>query len=358
MEKSRKILHLMHESIFTKNFINFIQSESIVGHHKFFIRKKHADQRKSPNQNKSYFSFNFFGVLKHLFKIYIELKKTDKVFLHSFQDPRFIIIFTILFNKLDKIYWVVWGGDLYSFNSLPWYTKFIKKKLIQKFGGIIVLVDGDGDLARQTFKLATDFDIQQCMFYLSTMLYKKKLQVSDNELNFNLETNDINILLGNSGDPTNKHKEVLLWLSGIKKQTQLNFKVFCILSYGGSEIYKQEIQDLGKTHFNNDFVCLTKFIAVEEYNYFLNKMDVAIFAMQRQQALGNIVTLLEGGTTVFLNKSSPTCDWLSSKNIYFKNYQSENIALLTEHQKNHNVSFFNKYNSVNEHKKELSRFFE
>ena len=48
---------------------------------------------------------------------------------------------------------------------------------------------------------------------------------------------------------------------------------------------------------------------VGEYYNFLNKMDIAIFDMKRQQALGNIHALMRMGCKIYFNKNSILWDF-------------------------------------------------
>ena len=97
----------------------------------------------------------------------------------------------------------------------------------------------------------------------------------------------------------NYHIEVF---EKLRKYRTENIKVYVPLSYG-SNSYAESVISEGKRIFGDKFYPMTKFMEKEQYFRFLMTIDVAIFANDRQQALGNIVALLYAGKKVYMRKT-------------------------------------------------------
>ncbi|WP_264535046.1 TDP-N-acetylfucosamine:lipid II N-acetylfucosaminyltransferase [Flavobacterium sp. N1736] len=111
-----------------------------------------------------------------------------------------------------------------------------------------------------------------------------------------------NILVGNSADPSNNHLEILQKLSKINLN---NKKIYVPLSYGGNEDYKQHIIRKGKELFGENFIPLTDFMSLKEYNEILLSCGILVFNHVRQQGVGNIITMGYLGAKIFINSKSP-----------------------------------------------------
>lgn len=89
-----------------------------------------------------------------------------------------------------------------------------------------------------------------------------------------------------------------------------NIRIFAPLSYGDLDYAKIVIEE-GKRIFGEKFTALKEFMNEDEYYQFLNSMDIAIFDMKRQQALGNIYASLYFGKKVFLRNNSVLSHFIS-----------------------------------------------
>ena len=123
-------------------------------------------------------------------------------------------------------------------------------------------------------------------------------------------------LIGNSADPSNNHLEIISKLSPLKDQ---DIRIICPLSYGDMS-YAQEIAKAGHDIFGGKFEPLLKLLSLDEYLKVLADVDIAIFAHQRQQAMGNTITLLGMGKMVYIRKDTSTWDFLKSINISVEDF--------------------------------------
>ena len=109
------------------------------------------------------------------------------------------------------------------------------------------------------------------------------------------------LLLGNSADPSNNHLDALYKISN----TNFEGKIYCPLSYSGSQDYTSKVVDEGKRLFGANFVPLLEYIPKKEYFDLVDDVDAALFYHRRQQAGNNIAYFLRSGKPVFLHPRSP-----------------------------------------------------
>lgn len=117
--------------------------------------------------------------------------------------------------------------------------------------------------------------------------------------------------------PSNNHFEILEKLSKFK---DMNIKLFCILSYGGNKEYNKKVIDKGIEVFNDKFYPVLDFMKFDEYMNFLSSLDIAIFAHDRQQAFGNITSLLSMKKTVYLKEKVTTYQTLKEMGIEVRSF--------------------------------------
>ena len=318
-----KYLHIMRNDKFINLFIDFINKNFSKEENTFFIMDGLETIEVLNEKNvKSYISKgrNLKGILKKVILLlqlpilYIKLfnycKKSKKIYFHALGDPRLIIFLFVFRNFLKKSYWLVWGGDLYSYI----YRK--QKKIFYKIEdyvkgnmkGYITQVEGDFQLAQEWFKANGKF--YYCFGYPSNLYKEMDLK--------EIEKKELWIQIGNSADPSNNHLEILEKLSKFKN---MNIKLFCILSYGGNEEYKNQVIKKGLELFKDKFYPILNFMEFDEYMNFLSSLDIAIFAHNRQQAFGNIISLLSMKKTVYLKETVTTFETLKELGIEVKLFE-------------------------------------
>ncbi len=146
-----------------------------------------------------------------------------------------------------------------------------------------------------------------------------------------------NILIGNSGDPSNNH------ISAFKRIAKFDLKerkVIVPLSYGGSKEYIDYVIAKGNYYFGENFVPLKKFMPLQEYNQLISSCGFVIFNHIRQQAVGNIITLGYMGAKFFLNEKSPVYKYYKSLGLHLYSTKTILLAELNENlsQEKYNVN--------------------
>ncbi|MSR16434.1 MAG: 4-alpha-L-fucosyltransferase, partial [Methylococcaceae bacterium] len=176
---------------------------------------------------------------------------------------------------------------------------------------LITYVKGDYELARKWY--GAEGKYYECFMYPSN-LYK--------EYSIQLKTHDtINIQVGNSAFSNNNHIEVFEKLYKFKDE---NIRIYVPLSYGSSK-YTQQVISAGQAMFGDKLIGMTDFMAFNEYLDFLSDIDVAIFNHERQQAMGNKITLLGLGKKVYMRSDITPWETFSAQGI--KVFDIENIEL-------------------------------
>ena len=247
------------------------------------------------------------------------MRKADRVYFHFLEDLYCYIILFLIRKK--KTYWLLWGADLYNRIDYELYDEYTKKILlelgknikrnksklnkkierlaIQKISYIGTIIDGDYKLISKNFNV---YNNRLQFFYTNPLKFDE--YPSRKERN-----SEINILIGNSGDPSNNHFTVLNSLRVFK-----GIKVLCPLSYGDPD-YISRVIEYGKSLFGNSFIPLIEFMNETDYLAVLDSIDVAIMNHFRQQALGNIFAILSLGKPLFINSESPVFDFLLQHGI-------------------------------------------
>ena len=321
-----KNLHIIPNGNFSYSYIKFI-NDNFNMEENFFIITEDSSEEKiliptySNVKYKKITDQNFFLFFKEIISLYFLLlkkaKQSDNLYIHGAFNKIIIIFLFIFRGYLKKSNWIIWGGDLYCYNNRKnkfiyriWYR--IGDYVKGNFKGYITHVKGDYELAKKWYGAKGKYF--NCFVYPSN-LYK-------NILLKEYKKEEIYIQIGNSATTTNNHFEIFEKLRLYKNR---NIKVFCILSYGDI-IYAKEVISKGKEIFGDKFIAIVDYMKFDEYMEFLSKMDIAIFAHDRQQAVGNITSLLSMKKTVYLKENVTTYDMLKNLGIKIKSFDKfENL---------------------------------
>ncbi|GGY06579.1 hypothetical protein GCM10007160_37680 [Litchfieldella qijiaojingensis] len=205
---------------------------------------------------------------------------------------------------LKKCYWVIWGGDLYRYQkpkkrNKERFVEYARCFVIKRVGYLVTYFPGDATLARNWYG-AKGKNIK-CFMYLSNVFkpvsggVKKKKSIKT-------------LLVGNSANPSNDHELVF---KKIAKLDLSNWRIVVPLSYG-DHANSKKIIELGRELFGERFEPLTNFLPYDEYLKLLSDVDIAIFAHNRQQAMGNTISLLGMGKRVYIRRDTSSFELLSS----------------------------------------------
>lgn len=344
---TKKILHLASCSKFIPPFIKTVKEEFNFEVHEFLLTSGGEESDLINEKNVEIFSGKtLYSKMNYYIQVILKMHQADKIILHSLFNFKLVQILFFTPWLLKKCYWIMWGGDLYSYklNASNWRWKieeFFRRPVIKNIGHLVTYIEGDLQLARKWYGAKGKY--HECFMYNSN-LYKEHSSPK-------LKANTINIQVGNSADPTNNHIEVLKKLEPHKDK---DICIYAPLSYG-SKAYAETIISEGKRLFGSKFKPLTKSMPFDDYLTFLGSIDIAIFNHKRQQAMGNTITLLGLGKIVYLRSDTTQWQFFKDKGITIRDV--EQLNTLESQNLNENISKIKTYFSQGNYLKQLESLF-
>lgn len=322
-------LHICPLDKFIPPFLNFIRDEFSIEENQFYML---GDAEKYSYQS-DFHTFQHRGLRDYWLLLRL-MYSADKIILHGLFNLNILIILACNPYLLKKCYWVIWGGDLYSFmfpkNSLNYKIKEkIRGFVIKRIGFLLTYVKGDVDLARKYYNAKGQ--------YLETIEYLSNVISSNTPTSENNKKNNINILVGNSADPTNNHFDTLDKLAKFKNE---NIQIYAPLSYGDKE-YAKKVIHYGSSLFGDKFIGITEFIPYSDYMHFLKDIDIVMFNHQRQQAMGNTINLLAMGKKVYLREGTTQKEFFND--LAVKTFDMDNVNISINFSGKKNTQILEKY---------------
>jgi hypothetical protein len=304
----------MYAEKFIEPFIDFVEKNFDSSRHQFLVRQLSPFSTK-PGPNVTLIK-NSGNRIAQIFFYVAQFNRAEKIILHGLFDREILRMLFLQPWLLKKCYWVIWGGDLYYYPNRPRgfrsdLFEIIRTQVIRRMGHFVTYVKGDYELAKKWFGVQGEY--HECLMYLSN-LYKENVIPAKSGT-------AINILVGNSADPTNNHLEIFEKLHQYRDE---NVMIYCPLSYGPTE-YAERMAKLGKEMFGDKFIPLLDFMPFEKYLELLGQIDIAVFAHRRQQAMGNTITLLGLGKKVAMR--TDVTPWAMFSNLCVKVFDFHNLDL-------------------------------
>lgn len=284
------ILHLFRVCDFTEDFIKFVNGNFKGNRHEFWI---YGDRESSHSSIK----ITSYKNVKYVHKPIDKLKSKDisffdKIIYHGIFEQDIIDVFFFNRKLLKKLYLRFWGGDKFLYGSADQIYR--KKYVVKNAHAIIYIIPEERKFLEQ------NYEIRGRQYWALYNLHGLIERCAAAESLPQKKRDYISIQVGNSATPSNNHIPIL---KKLHKFSEENIKIFAPLSYGDKE-YAEKVKREGKELFGEKFVDITTFMDADEYNQFMNQMDIAIFGINRQQALGNIQALLYLGKKLYLKKNS------------------------------------------------------
>ena len=346
---SKKIVHIGRiDNNFMPTFIRFVDKNFDMDQHDFHLMGGVEDKKLDESVNVSIYTRTIVCRLAYYLSSIIKIHRARKVILHGLFDNRLVMILFLMPWLLKKSSWFIWGGDLYLHNSAVrnWKWKlneFFRHSVIRKISYLVTYIEGDYKLAKQWY--GAEGQYQECLMYTSNVY--KEYDVPEKQ------HPGVNIMVGNSADPTNNHFEVFDKLEVFKEQ---EIHIYVPLTYG-NHAYAQEVIAEGKKRFGEKFKPLQEHMPFSEYLEFLGSIDIAIFNHNRQQAMGNAITLLGLGKKVFLRSDVSQWDFFNGIGIKVFDILSLGIDPQEAHVKKLNSIVVKNYFSEINYLKQLKGMF-
>ncbi|MEX0857884.1 MAG: TDP-N-acetylfucosamine:lipid II N-acetylfucosaminyltransferase [Balneolaceae bacterium] len=293
-----------------------------------------------------------FQSLRNLIKMITEINRAEKVILHGLNESLTVLLLLFMPWNLKKCYWFSWGADIYKYQqddlSLKLRILYILKRIVvNQLGYIVVTIEGEYKNIKKWFGARGK--------WISSFKYPSNLY-KDQPVNYqSVDDGVTRILLGNSASPSNNHMEVLERI----KQTipkHAEYIIYCPLSYGDASNAKK-VCDKGHYYFGDRFKPLIDFMPLDDYLNLLFKIDIAIFNHNRQQGMGNIITLLGMGKKVFIREDVTPWEFFNGLDINIFSINDLEFKPLDEVSKEQNLKVIRSYFSVERLKNELNKIF-
>lgn len=261
----------------------------------------------------------------------------NEVYIHALNRRKMNIINRLELNEA-KVYWIIWGFDLYNrllapkgFRMVDPSTSFYKrnnggwKKLWAPFKRWQKRRKAEQTVRFIRNKIdyivtdTTDNDYQYLLKYYPELsvkpwkdffYYPLDVILGADLINSSVTGNDI--MIGNSASATNNHEYVMNILSRLDIGTR---KVIVPLSYSVKKQYVKPVMQTGRDLFGTNFTPLLKFMPLEDYNRLQASIGIALFGNWRQEAIGNIIVALYLGAKVFLSSVNPVYEWAHSHSL-------------------------------------------
>lgn len=347
------ILHVGTLDKFIPPFVKLVNEQFQEEEHRFWftgsVKQYPLEQSKSV-----YVCAN--GVWNKLLgyaRLVRQLHSTRKIMLHGLFNIRLVLLLALCPWVLPKCHWLIWGGDLYQHTKTSGTLRSRIKEALRRFvihrvGHLVTYIEGDLELARQWYGAKGTH--HECIMYLSNVVNPEMAPEASPEP----DKAGLKILLGNSADPSNNHIEALERLLPYKDQ---DIRIYAPLSYGDQDNAKKVIVR-GKEWFGDKFVPMTDFMPFEQYLDFLKSLDIAVFNHQRQQAMGNTISLLGMGKAVFMRSDVSHWRFLSGLGIKLFDVSQVTLQPLSSNEREQNAHIVHSYFSRTTLIKQLSDIFE
>ena len=331
---------------FVPQFVDFVNKNFPKEHHLFVIygggATKDLQLPQAPNL------IHYPILLKKLLPIINAMRVARKVILHGLFSSHLLYLLMLQPWLLKKCYWTIWGGDLYIHKARHrgwrWYKdEILRCFVIPRLGHLITHIKGDYKLAQKWYGGFGQW--HDCFMYPSNLYFDYRVPSKESET--------VNIIVGNSADPSNNHQEVFEKLKSFRDHA---IKIYVPLSYGDKR-YAEKIIACGTNIFGSKFFPLLNFMPVEEYVVFLANIDIAIFNHRRQQGIGNITTLLGLGAKVYMRSDVTTWDTFNKLGLTVFDFSSIDLCLLGTDKKIANKEILKKEFSRDSLTKKLSSIF-
>lgn len=253
-------------------------------------------------------------------------KRYDEIYIHLL-NPRKISVLRHVDMSRARVYWIIWGLDLYNKLLTPkgfrlyapgnsgdrthgfraWFRRMGTAREARR---TIRFVERHVDyIVTDTTENDYDYLIRYypqlgCKQWLDFFYYPIDVILGEGLMDAGIDGNDI--MIGNSASATNNHERVIDVLSRLDTGRR---RIVMPLSYSGHPEYVDKVSARGRAAWGDRFVPLLDFMPLDDYNRRQRATSVALFGNLRQEAIGNILVSLYLGAKVFMPRTNPVYDW-------------------------------------------------
>jgi predicted O-linked N-acetylglucosamine transferase (SPINDLY family) len=311
-----KFVHLCFSHVYSKALSDLLEytNRNSVQKHLLFVEEHSAISGYNPDikNNKN---AQFFDCTKDIEEVLEQCLRSNvtAVYMHGlFMDWQKWLVNKIADKK--DIGWVIWGGDLY----MPIKNGVRIHDTVQHINSVHTLSDGDVAVFKKEYGSRSHY----LFGYPYPGLYGALL--SDTE-----KKEQPKIIVGNSGDHSNNHIEVLKLLE--QKKDISEYELVLPVSYNFHPDYDEKLTKwINKSSLKNNIRLVRDFIDPVDYLKLMNESQMLITAHQRQQAVGNLLmSAYSGNHTILRDKilikgeeiANPSWEFLVDNGLHATSYE-------------------------------------